>query len=194
MCSPDMNTAARRLGEFKRLVGAFSLDVDIRNDVTHICFCCKYRPDTPLVLGLTEIVFLVSFVRRATRQDGHRVRDAEGEAPPFRSTGGDPANAHGMRDLDLRRQWTWHRRLRDSHQERCVTDHVEAPQDIRMPTKVLGGGMHHDVTTELKRPLIDGSRKGIVDRGQCAMRMRYVGYRAQIENTQQRIGRRFKPD
>ncbi|MGI3187035.1 AraC family transcriptional regulator ligand-binding domain-containing protein [Nioella aestuarii] len=68
MCSPDMNTAARRLGEFKRLVGAFSLDVEILNDVTNISYNCKYRPDVPLTMGLAEIVFLVSFARRATRQ------------------------------------------------------------------------------------------------------------------------------
>ena len=68
MCSPDMNTAARRLGEFKRLVGAFRLDVEIQSDVTHISYRCKYRPDVPSAMGLAEIVFLVSFARRATRQ------------------------------------------------------------------------------------------------------------------------------
>ena len=67
ICSPDMNTAARRLGEFKRLVGAFSLDVEILSDVTNISYRCKYRPDVPLAMGLAEIVFLVSFARRATR-------------------------------------------------------------------------------------------------------------------------------
>lgn len=67
MCSPDMNTAARRLGEFKRLVGAFSLDVEVTKDATTIGFRCKYRPDVPLILGLTELVFLVAFARRATR-------------------------------------------------------------------------------------------------------------------------------
>ena len=86
MCSPDMNTAARRLGEFKRLVGAFSLDVDIRNDVTHIRFRCKYRPDTPLILGLTEIVFLVSFVRRATRHNVIPARVCFPTVPPSSGT------------------------------------------------------------------------------------------------------------
>jgi AraC-like DNA-binding protein len=74
MCSPDMNTAARRLGEFKRLVGAFSLDVEILHDVTNISYRCKYRPDVPLTMGLAEIVFLVSFARRATRQTISPVR------------------------------------------------------------------------------------------------------------------------
>lgn len=86
MCSPNMNTAARRLGEFKRLVGAFSLDVDICDDVTHIGFRCKYRRDTPLILGLTEIVFLVSFARRATR---HHVTPAQVCFPSPISRGGE---------------------------------------------------------------------------------------------------------
>ena len=67
MCSPDMNTAARRLGDFKRLVGAFTLDVEILSDVTKISYRCKYRPDVPLTMALSEMVFLVSFARRATR-------------------------------------------------------------------------------------------------------------------------------
>jgi Arabinose-binding domain of AraC transcription regulator, N-term len=70
MCSPDMNTATRRLGEFKRLVGAFSLDVDVSDARTTIGFRCKHRPDVPRTFGTAEMVFLVAFVRRATR---HRV-------------------------------------------------------------------------------------------------------------------------
>lgn len=70
ICSPDMNTAASRLGEFKRLVGPFSLDVDVGADETRIVFRCKRRPDVPMSLGLSEAVFLVAFARRATR---HRI-------------------------------------------------------------------------------------------------------------------------
>lgn len=68
ICSPDMNTAARRLGQFKRLVGAFSLDVDVGPEATTIRYRCKHRPDIPRLLGLTEVVFLVAFARRATRE------------------------------------------------------------------------------------------------------------------------------
>ena len=67
LCSPDMNAAATRLGQFKRMVGAFTLDVDIRADETRITFRCKHRPDLPLNHGLSELVFLVAFSRRATR-------------------------------------------------------------------------------------------------------------------------------
>lgn len=78
MCSPDMNTAAQRLGDFKRLVGVFRLDVDVGTDATTIGFGCKFRLDIPPILGLTEIVFLVSFVRRATR---HHVVPVRVEMP-----------------------------------------------------------------------------------------------------------------
>ncbi|MEX1366034.1 MAG: AraC family transcriptional regulator ligand-binding domain-containing protein [Nannocystaceae bacterium] len=67
ICSPDMDTAATRLGEFKRLVGPFSLDVEIDRDETRIAYRCKFRPDVPSTLGLSEMVFLVAFARRATR-------------------------------------------------------------------------------------------------------------------------------
>ena len=69
ICSPDMNTAAQRLGEFKRLVGAFSLDVDVEPDETTIRYRCKHRPDIPRLLGLAELVFLVALARRATRHE-----------------------------------------------------------------------------------------------------------------------------
>lgn len=36
ICSPDMNTAASRLGHFKNLVGPFSLDVEVGSHETRI--------------------------------------------------------------------------------------------------------------------------------------------------------------
>lgn len=67
LCSPDMNTAATRLGQFKRMVGPFSLDVDIRARETRLRYRCKTRPDLPRARALSEAVFLVALVRRATR-------------------------------------------------------------------------------------------------------------------------------
>ncbi len=69
ICSPNMNTAATRLGEFKRLVGQFTLDVEIDDTQTRIRYRCKHRPDIPRARGLSEITFLVAFVRRATRHE-----------------------------------------------------------------------------------------------------------------------------
>ena len=68
MCSPDMNTAARRLADFKRIVGAWLLDVVVTDRSTTIGFRCKHRPDVPSTMGLAELVFQVAFIRRATRR------------------------------------------------------------------------------------------------------------------------------
>lgn len=68
MCAPNMTVAGNRLGEFKRLVGAFSLDVDTQPDGTRFAYRCKYRPDLPITLAATELVFLVNLLRRATRR------------------------------------------------------------------------------------------------------------------------------
>jgi len=67
LCSPNLNIAATRLGTFKRLVGAFRFDIDVSPQGTHIHYGCKYRPDIPISRGLSELVFLVAFARRATR-------------------------------------------------------------------------------------------------------------------------------
>ena len=69
VCSPDMNTAAERLGQFKRLVGAFSLDVEVGRAHTMVRFRCKHRPDLPATRGLSEMVFLVALIRRATSHE-----------------------------------------------------------------------------------------------------------------------------
>ncbi|MEL6349899.1 MAG: AraC family transcriptional regulator ligand-binding domain-containing protein [Myxococcota bacterium] len=67
LCSPDLNTAVTRLGQFKRLVGVFSLDVDIGDNETRVRYRCKRRPDIQRTRGLSELIFLVAFARRATR-------------------------------------------------------------------------------------------------------------------------------
>lgn len=69
LCSPDMNAAATRMGQFKRLVSPFSIDVAIGPDESRITYRCKLRPDLPGILGLLETVFLVAFARRATRHE-----------------------------------------------------------------------------------------------------------------------------
>lgn len=67
LCSPDLNTAAARLGQFKRLVGAFTLDVKVGPECTQLTYGCKHRPDVHPAIGLAQLVFLVAFTRRATR-------------------------------------------------------------------------------------------------------------------------------
>ncbi len=67
MCSPNMNVAAVRLADYKRLVSPFTLDVKIGSDATQIAFVCKSDAPIHPTMALTEIVFLVNFARRATR-------------------------------------------------------------------------------------------------------------------------------
>ncbi|MCR9195388.1 MAG: AraC family transcriptional regulator [Hyphomonas sp.] len=67
ICAPNITIAGQRLGEFKRLVGAFSLVVDEQSNGTRFEYKCKYRPDMPVTPAATEVVFLVNLLRRATR-------------------------------------------------------------------------------------------------------------------------------
>lgn len=67
VCSPDLNTALLRLADYKRLVSVFRLDVAVGDRGTTVGYRCELRPDVPLTLGLSELVFLVAFARRATR-------------------------------------------------------------------------------------------------------------------------------
>jgi AraC-like DNA-binding protein len=82
ICARDMNTAATRLGEFKRLVGAFSLDVEVGRDETTIRYRCKHRRHIPWTRGLTELVFLTALTRRATRHRVVPVRVEVQQQPP----------------------------------------------------------------------------------------------------------------
>ncbi|MEO0497373.1 MAG: AraC family transcriptional regulator ligand-binding domain-containing protein [Pseudomonadota bacterium] len=68
MCSPNMNVAAMRLADYKRRINPFTLDVQVEEIATQIAFQCLARTQVPPTLALTEIVFLVNFIRRATRQ------------------------------------------------------------------------------------------------------------------------------
>lgn len=69
ICSPDMNTAASRMGQFKRMVGAFTLDLEMGPQRTTMRYRCKSHPRVPWTLGMSELVFLVAFARRATRHE-----------------------------------------------------------------------------------------------------------------------------
>ena len=70
ICSADLNSALSRLGEHMRLVGPFSLDVEVADNETRAWYRCKHRPDVARGLGLSQLAFLVALARRATR---HRI-------------------------------------------------------------------------------------------------------------------------
>ncbi len=68
MCSPNMNIAVHRLADYKRLVSPFRLHVRKSETATDITFACVNDGPVHPTMALTEIVFLVNFLRRATRQ------------------------------------------------------------------------------------------------------------------------------
>lgn len=168
ICSPDMNTAAARLGQFKRLVGPFSLDVDIDPDRTHIGYRCKYRPDIPRTLGLSEVVFLVAFARRATRHEIVPRRVAVQRLPedlePYASYFGcsldqDDTCAVVFSALDASRPFLTHnarmweafepglrRRMAEADKARSTSDRVEAALFELLPS---GRTQMTDVAKEL---------------------------------------------
>lgn len=78
MCSPDMNVAAQRLADYKRLVSPFTLDVQVGDQATQVTFICVGEDTVHPTMALTEIVFLVNFARRATR---HQVIPASVSMP-----------------------------------------------------------------------------------------------------------------
>lgn len=67
LCSPNLDTASLRLSKYKRLIGPFTLDVDVGSATTSLTYGCFDRPDVHRSLVDTELTFLVHFVRLATR-------------------------------------------------------------------------------------------------------------------------------
>ncbi len=69
LCSPDLNTAMKRLSRFKQLIGPMSLRVDIGKQETSLIMDCLYT-DLPLPesLAVMELVFLTNLVRLGTRE------------------------------------------------------------------------------------------------------------------------------
>ncbi len=148
ICSPDMNTAATRLGQFKRLVGCFTLDVEVGDRATRIGYRCKHRPDVQRSRGLSEVVFLVAFARRATRHEiaprRVTVQHMPSDAAPYRDYFGCEIELAGefavvLDAADASRPFLTHnarmwetfeplleRRMAEADQSRTVGDQVAA--------------------------------------------------------------------
>ena len=67
LCSTNFNTAVQRLSHFKELIGPLKLDVDIQEDKTQVTMRGLGRQPLPKFLGLFELSFFVSLIRRCTR-------------------------------------------------------------------------------------------------------------------------------
>ena len=69
LCSPNLNTALRRLAQFKPLIGPMTMEVDIRPDQTIATLeCYGYTDQIPRSLGATELIFFTQLARLATRE------------------------------------------------------------------------------------------------------------------------------
>ena len=72
--------------------------------------------------------------------------------------------------------------------------HHRPAQHITAPTQVLGGGMHHHVTTQRQWLLKHRAGKGVVSNGTRAVFMGNRRDGRNINTLQQRVGRCFDPD
>ena len=69
VCSPDLNTTARRIAEYKRLIGPMALSVAEGAGRTSLRYDWPPGMRPPAVLQLSELVFWVALTRMATRRD-----------------------------------------------------------------------------------------------------------------------------
>lgn len=68
ICSPDLNTALKRLQQYKPLIGPMILDVAISATDTRLSIeCYGYEGELPTALCMTELIFFTQLSRLATR-------------------------------------------------------------------------------------------------------------------------------
>jgi len=68
LCSPDLNTALKRMSHYKPLIGPMILEVAISNKDTRLTIhCYGYKEHIPRSLGMSELVFFTQLSRIATR-------------------------------------------------------------------------------------------------------------------------------
>lgn len=75
LCSPDLNTALRRISRYKKLICPMALHIHEREDNTTVELEWLHATsDPPGSLVATELVFFVQLARLATRAEVHPVR------------------------------------------------------------------------------------------------------------------------
>jgi len=67
MLSPDLNVAAQRIAQYKKLIGPLRLDLDIDDTATTVSFSWPPGAEPPATMVLTELLFWVEMVRFGTR-------------------------------------------------------------------------------------------------------------------------------
>ena len=88
ICSPNLNVAARRIAQYKKLIGPVRLSVTQSPHETSLEYLWPEGTVPPAVLATTELVFWVALIRLATRVGIHPVRATLPEPP---------ADAHAYR-------------------------------------------------------------------------------------------------
>lgn len=78
LCSPELNSAAKRIARYKRLIGPMRLIVDQGRSATRLRIEWPPPETPPPVLAAFEVVFWVAFARLGTR---HPVRPARVSVP-----------------------------------------------------------------------------------------------------------------
>ncbi len=69
ICTPNLNAAAKRLQEYKPLIGPMILDIEQTLEFTELSVqCYGHEAPLPLCLNLSELIFLTQLARLATRQ------------------------------------------------------------------------------------------------------------------------------
>jgi len=70
LCSPNMNVAAQRLSQYKKLIGPMTLKVEIDDDNTTITLGMDHSGlAIPRSLAATDMVFFTKLIRMGTRQN-----------------------------------------------------------------------------------------------------------------------------
>jgi len=75
-----------------------------------------------------------------------------------------------------------------------LADGDDTPHHVRMAVQVFGRRMEDDVEAELERALRPGCREGVVADGHDAALARRLGHALEIDQLEQRVGRRLHPD
>ena len=83
LSSPNMLKAMQRLQLYKRLIGPLKLNLEATDDAVLVVTDSIGVRALPHCMGLTELVFFVSFIRRATRLPISPVRIEVVEMPAF---------------------------------------------------------------------------------------------------------------
>jgi len=81
MMSPDLNTAARRVATYKKLIGPLHMQVDVALDSTTISFEWPVGSVPPTTLVITELLSWVEMARIGTRVQVEPIRIGMRNAP-----------------------------------------------------------------------------------------------------------------